>query len=380
MALTPEVALTDEGGVQPVAALEPVAPVTGGRAGSPSGLVGRLARIWHVPARRRLLIGWAVFATALSIDIALLGIPYSEDEILIWVTAALFVASLGDLTRWRTGIIRDWIPLYAVLAVYALLRGYASHVIWGPFLTPQIWFDQHLFGGVVPTVQLQRWLFNANDIRPWDYAVWLTYMTHFFTSFVVAGVLWKVAYPRFRRFVPLFVGLTFMGYLTYVFYPAIPPWMASQQGRLPATARLVPIIWDKVGVHGAAAIFTGGSKFDNNIAAVPSLHAAFPLLILLFFWKGAHTWVRALLVFYVLAMAFALVYTSEHFVADEVLGWMYALVAYFAGSALLDRWELRKARKTALGQAPLGDRETATETIDPTPVGVHGMTGQPHTP
>jgi hypothetical protein len=306
-----------------------------------------IGRLWRNPAKRRLLIGWTVLTLALVTETLTLGFPYSEDDILIWVTAALFVASLGDLSHWRRGIFRDWIPLYAVLAVYAILRGYASHVIWGPFLTPQIWFDQHLFGGVAPTVQLQRWLFNPHDIRPWDYVAWATYMSHFFTSFTVAGVLWKVNHDRFRRFVPLFVGLTFMGYLTYVLYPAIPPWMASQLGRIPSTVRLIPIIWDHVGVHGAAALFTGGSKFDNNIAAMPSLHAAYPMLLLLFFWKGARPWLRALLVYYVLAMAFTLVYTSEHFVADEVLGWLYAVVAFVVGSRLLNRWELRKAQKTA---------------------------------
>ena len=64
-------------------------------------------------------------------------------------------------------------------------------------------------------------------------------MTHFFASFIIAGVLWKTNYPKFRRFVPLFVGLTFIGYITYVLYPAMPPWMASQFGHIPPTTRII---------------------------------------------------------------------------------------------------------------------------------------------
>ena len=43
--------------------------------------------------------------------------------------AALFVASLDDLKNWRTGVLRDWLPLYVVLAVYSLLRGYAKAAV-----------------------------------------------------------------------------------------------------------------------------------------------------------------------------------------------------------------------------------------------------------
>jgi hypothetical protein len=69
------------------------------------------------------------------------------------------------------------------------------------------------------------------------------------------------------------------------------------------------------------------------------------MLLLLFFWKRAHRPLRALLVTYVLAMAFTLVYTGEHFVADEVLGWSYAIFVYFAGSHVLNRRAARREAK-----------------------------------
>jgi membrane-associated phospholipid phosphatase len=109
------------------------------------------------------------------------------------------------------------------------------------------------------------------------------------------------------------------------------------------------VVWDHVGIHGAAALFTGGNRFDNNIAAMPSLHAAYPMLLLLFFWKRAHRPLRALLVTYVLAMAFTLVYTGEHFVLDEVVGWSYAIFIYLVGSHVLDRLAARRAAKRQSG-------------------------------
>jgi membrane-associated phospholipid phosphatase len=339
--------------------------------------VGALRSLGAIIAARRKPVAWAVLAAAFAVSVFCFGFPLSSDTVLLWITAALFVSCLGDVARWRS-LVRDWLPLYLVLALYDLLRGYASHTLWGPFARPQVWFDTHVFGGVTPTVQLQRWLFDPRHLHVWDYAVWFTYDTHFFASFVVAAILWKVDHSQFKRYVSLFVGLTVLGYVTYVLYPAMPPWLASQTGHLPHTTRIVPVVWDHVGLHQAAALFTGGNRFDNNIAAMPSLHAAYPALICVFFWRRARPAARVLLVFYPLAMAFSLVYGAEHFVIDVFMGWLYVAVTYVVGSKLLDRWQARQ-RRTEPRQGDQGlveptetpsdrvpSREAAAKPVEPT--------------
>ena len=323
-----------------------------------------LARLRTWAARRRTLIGWSLLAVIFVVSVAIIGVPLSEDTVLLWLAAALFVASLDNLKDWRTGVLRDWLPLYVVLLAYSLLRGYASHVLWGPFIRPQLAIDRFIGLGTLPTVALQQWLFDPSHLHWWDYLAWLVYMSHFFASYVIAAVLWKRNHDRFRRFIDLFVALTFVGYLGYLLYPAMPPWMASLAGHATvqalggpvpaylkaatgyqaATTRIIPLVWEHVGLKAAAALFTRGSDFANNVAAMPSLHAAYPMLILLFFWSRARWQVRALLVSYVLAMAFTLVYTGEHFVTDEIAGWACAISVYFIGTRLLDR---RLARRSA---------------------------------
>jgi membrane-associated phospholipid phosphatase len=66
--------------------------------------------------------------------------------------------------------------------------------------------------------------------------------------------------------------------------------------------------------------------------------------MMLFFWRSAGRW-RWLLPIYPLAMAFSLVYTGEHYVVDILLGWLYAVVVYFVGTWLMDRWAARRAAK-----------------------------------
>jgi hypothetical protein len=302
--------------------------------------VGWAAGRWTDPGRRRVTVGWAVLGASVIVYFLLAGIPWSLNWVFAYITAGLIVSSLGTGVRWKR-LLLDWLPFYLVLVLYDLLRDYASHTLWAPFVKPQAWFDAHLLGGVAPAVQLQHWLFTPG-LHFWDYLVWCCYMTHFFAAFVIAGVLWKVNHAKFRRFTALFVGLTFAGYVTYVLYPAMPPWMAYQTGHLGPVTRIVPVVLNHLHLHSGAAVFTGGSKFDNTVAAMPSLHGAYPMLICLFFWKGASLPKRVLLAAYPICMAFTLVYSGEHFVIDIFVGWIYAAGAYYVGTKLLDRWEARK--------------------------------------
>jgi hypothetical protein len=324
-----------------------------------------LADRWRDPGRRRVTIGWILLAGSVVVYFFVAGIPWSTNSVLIYVMAGLVISSLGSGVRWKR-LLADWLPLIAVLFVYGWLRGYASHTLWGPFYAPQVWFDTHVFGGVAPTVQLQRWLFTPS-LHFWDYLVWVCYMSHFFASFIVAGVLWKTNYAKFRRYVPLFVGLTFAGYVTYVLYPAMPPWMSSQLGHLPSTSRIIDDVWAHLHSHLGESIFSGSSKFDNNVAAMPSLHGAYPLLITLFFWKGASLRTRIVLAAYPICMAFTLVYTGEHFVIDILVGWLYAAATMYFGSKLLDRWEARRSRRRfdALGTSHAGDRPGSNGNVSP---------------
>ena len=254
-----------------------------------------------------------------------------------------------------------------------MLRGYASHVLWGPFILPQVAFDRFIGAGETPTVRLQQWLFDPNRLQVWDYATWAVYTSHFFVSYTVAAVLWKRNHPRFKRFIALYVGLTFVGYAGYVLYPAMPPWLASDTGYIPAISRIVPVVWNNVGVHEAAALFLHGAKVANDIAAMPSLHAAYPMLLLLFFWPRARSWTRVLLVGYVLAMAFALVYLGEHFVIDELAGVgrrgcrLFRRIAR-AGRLCLRRWP---------GPMPVPWITPATRPLARRTAGYCGWQGQP---
>ena len=51
-------------------------------------------------------------------------------------------------------------------------------------------------------------------------------------------------------------------------------------------AKIVPTVWGHLGVPVAADLFETGDGLVNLVAAMPSLHAAYPAMLLLFFWGG----------------------------------------------------------------------------------------------
>ena len=224
----------------------------------------------------------------------------------------------------------DWFPVFIVLFVYDAIHNRLGKFLPPAHTFPQIRADEALFGGTVPTVLMQRAFYSPAHPHWWDYAALAVYTSHFFVPALVGLFLWVRSRPRYLVYMKGFVGMTTLGYATYVVFPAVPPWLASQRGALAPTHRLVREVWEHLGHHGIAGMFSGTSVYANDVAAVPSLHAAYPVLIALFFWRGSGPWVRAALALYAVAMAPVLVYSAEHYVLDIALGWLYAFATAFA--------------------------------------------------
>ncbi len=285
------------------------------------------------PALWTLIGGLALLGGLVGAAVAWRGLFLSRDWLFAWVLIALLALSLGDLRRWARGVVCDWLPLMAVLLFYDLSNGVRGVVGIEPHVLPQLEGDRLLAGGEVPTLRLQHALYSPGHPHWYDYAAFAVYLSHFFVTLAVGVALWRFAHQRFRRYRALVIALATAGFATYVLFPAVPPWLAAYDGYLPPVQRLIGGMWHYVDLQPAAALFETHSAFYNDVAAMPSLHAAYPALLLLFFW-GAGRWARLGLGAYVLAMAFTLVYTGEHYVVDVLVGWAYAGACFAAVSAV----------------------------------------------
>lgn len=280
------------------------------------------------------------------------GVPTSRDLVFLWFAIGMAAFCVTDLRRRVPRLVIEWAPFIGVLFVYDRLRGFADGLVFPARELPQIHVEAALFGKPIPTVWLQTHLWHGgSELHWWDYATWLVYLSHFFATLVVAAVLWTWAHERFTRFATMVCVLALTGFATYALYPAVPPWLAARDGEIGQSNRLIGIIWQHVPVAHYGSLFEKGQNYANNVAAMPSLHAAYALLIALFLWRLVPRWARVPLALYPPAMAFALVYTGEHYLVDCVAGWVYATATFLA----VNLWFERRARRAPALEPALAD-------------------------
>lgn len=284
-------------------------------------------------------VALGLYALAFIITAVFVGLPAGRDWLILWILGALILASIGQ-RQGPARLIRDFVPLVVVLTAYDFLKGRTYGITDHVYTYPQIRVDEFLFGGTVPTVTLQRWLYTPGSPRLWDYLMVLVYLSYFFVPIITAALLWKFAHQWFGRFALMLVLLAAMALVTYALFPAAPPWLAARHHDIPGVSRIIKGLASDLHIRMGRA-FGSKSTLVNPIAAVPSLHFAVTSSLLIFFWPLTTRW-RWLIVAYPIAMGFALVYLGEHYVFDLIIGAVYAVVAYRLSNIVADWWAKRR--------------------------------------
>lgn len=274
-----------------------------------------------MPIRRALAL--TAYAVALGVSTARDGLPLARGRLIVWVVLALVALCADRPRRLVRGLFVDWLPFFVALVFYDVMRGAADDLTARAHVDPHLAFDDIVFG-TVPTLALQDLLWSGEP-RLHDYLAWVVYLTHFVVPLGVAVVLWERSIERFRRYVAALLTLTFAAFVTYAAYPAVPPWLASKQGDLAPTTRIVGEVFADTGVRRASELVDTGAALSNPVAALPSLHAAVPVLLAMLAWPHLRRrWHRVAFAAYPVVMGFVLVYGAEHYVFDILLGWAYA--------------------------------------------------------
>lgn len=295
----------------------------------------RHLRTW--PAIRVL----AVVGCLVGVAVQCLWWGWPTDTLLVfgWLSAGALCWNAGQpwcgALRW----VRDWGPVLGLLVGYDYSRGIAAHGL-APHVTEMIRADELLAGGRLPTLWLQRHLYDPLRVHWWDVLASVVYLSHFVAVPGVAGVLWLCRRELWSAFVRRWLFLAIAGVATYLAYPAAPPWWASVHGYLGAhVERLSARGWAALGLDSTGPLFDQGQALANPVAAMPSLHAAFSLFLAVFFLPRVPRRWRPLLFAYPLAMMLTVLYCAEHYLIDVLAGWGYVL-ATFALVGVVERgWQ-----------------------------------------
>ena len=193
--------------------------------------------------------------------------------------------------------------------------------------------DTDLFGAV-PSVWLQHHL-AAGAPHWYDVVAALVYASHFVVIPLLTAIVWFRQRHRFWVWMAATLTMSALGCAIYVAYPAAPPWLTASHGGIGTVARLSDLGWTALHLQPLGRLTELAQSGSNPVAAMPSLHAATSLLVVLFLWRSVGLVSRAMLSAYALAMAVTLVYTGEHYVVDVLAGWCVAGLGAATGELLL---------------------------------------------
>ena len=281
--------------------------------------------------RRTAIAAGLALGGAMAVAIVLFGLSLTADRYLLILLVPALVLRRGRL------YLRDFGAFALLMLLYGELRGLAHVARPEPFYLPQLRLEKWLFGGYVPTVELQRWWWSGT-LHWWDRLLFDVAKLHFVVPPLLAFFLWLRRRALFFRFASSMIVLSFAGALTFLLFPAAPPWAAGRTLLIPTVTKIDDGPWSAV----PNSVSLSSVIQSNPYAAIPSLHGGYAFLVFLFVaslgWKTRWRWpIAAVAAFYPLALSFSVVYTGNHYVVDILIGYAFATAAFLAVKAFWRR-------------------------------------------
>lgn len=193
------------------------------------------------------------------------------------------------------------------------------HVGGQPFL-PHEWFLSH------------HW-------RVVDCLAAIPYQLHFWVPICFAIILWRRDRATAGRFAWAFAILNLWALSIQLSFPTAPPWYVNQFGFSPAD----PLLPGDPGALARVDALIGHPYFADIyrmsaivFGAMPSMHAAWPILIGCYMPSFGRTW-KVVLLLYGVMMWIAAVYLQHHYVVDLLAGGGMAIAVWVGQRCLCRR-------------------------------------------
>jgi membrane-associated phospholipid phosphatase len=239
-----------------------------------------------------------------------------------WVYPVLFALPLA-VAMWRRDAkaLRLWGVYVVSFVAFSMIRVAADTM---GFPVREVYaadLDRWIGLGTAPTIALQRVLPTAGAL------VWFAVLVHlsYYAVPPIAGIgCWLRTPARFPRYAWGFAGVYAASILLHIVVPTVPPWLAAIHGTLPPVRRLLSEAingWNPAAYQYGLYVAAG-----NDVAAMPSVHAAASAMVALALWPSRWRWLG---IVYVVLMGAALIYLGEHYLVDIAAGVLIALGAWY---------------------------------------------------
>lgn len=243
------------------------------------------------------------------------GISVSPDYLLFLMVPVAVLS--GRFLRF----VGDWVPFVAIFLGWEAMRGVAAETGFSPHVGDLAGAERWLFDGRLPTAVLQSTITPSGAGRAVDYLATVVYFCHFAVPLATGLVLWLVDRTQYLRYVTALMGMAFAAFVVFLLLPTAPPWYALNEGVVSGFHKIIGTTLPS----SVSPYYT--SLNPNQVAAMPSLHAAFPLLGALALARVSRraAWVAGA---WSVLVWFCVVYLGEHYVVDVLAGILLAVLSW----------------------------------------------------
>ncbi len=229
-------------------------------------------------------------------------------------------------TKKTKEFIRDWVLFIGILYTFDALRGFAFYTVVKYHRKYFMWYvlkiEKAILGGKTITNILQS-IFWHGKITFFEKFLTSIHASHFLIFLVVGVFIWIDNREKFYQYATGLSVVMFFGILGYILIPTAPPWIASNMLVIPKFERIIIHVYRDLPTTLLAI-------FDTNpVAAMPSIHAAFPFFIFLFTVKNYRLRYKIISFIYFLLVTFTVTYCGEHYLTDVLTGCVVSIVALF---------------------------------------------------
>jgi membrane-associated phospholipid phosphatase len=272
-------------------------------------------------ARLTRMTNWLMAPYLVAILVFMLGLKVTPSPDVVIVLLALGAVLMGR----GIAFVRDWAPFLLTFLAWEMMRGIANQFGQAVHSDSVIAIERALFAGFIPTEVLQAAFYRAGTVSWYDIVLTLFYSSHFFFPLAFAFFLWLRRRERYYPFVAALMLTSFAAFATFLVLPVAPPRFAFQYGEALAVVDVARETGERLDWLGFNLAYR--NLVGNPVAAVPSMHAAYPVLVALFLAERSRRAILAWLPFVGLIWL-ATVYLGHHYVIDLIAGALYAVVFY----------------------------------------------------
>jgi inositol phosphorylceramide synthase catalytic subunit len=268
------------------------------------------------------------FRTSIIVTLISLSYLLLSAALIGFKTDQLFLVLLFNAMFYLSQPTRRFIMGFSIFIVFWILFDLMKAF-------PNYWFntvhiesiyraEQRLFGIRQPdgSVITPNEYWHIHSRTSLDIVSGLFYLCWIPLPLAFAGYLFYKNREAFFCFALSFLLVNLLGFVVYYVYPAAPPWYVQQYGfqfnpHTPGNTAGLGRFDRYFNVSLFSSLY---AKSSNVFAAMPSLHASYPVIVLYYGLKTRVGWANVLFGTIMVGIWFAAVYSGHHYVLDVIAG------------------------------------------------------------